>query len=239
MVVFASTWLSFNTVTGIVGMLRETESVYLALETTWAALPQIVETILRTGEERLQRDALWMVPQVLPPGFFLVTIWAMDLQTRFHRCHMTPPDNVEVWNGLMAVFWPWEEREMLPRRALEDQVQLELRQQLGAGMVPCVLRYGARENAGRSSIVKVVNESTLRQLQLLLAVAFAHTARGDRQPGTFLGGAVMVIVQHAPLSRGGERWVWQAVMRAEDGARYFAIASGPFLTVWDGVLSDL
>ena len=185
------------------------------------------------------RDALWIVPHVLPPGFFLVTFWAMDLQTRFHRCHMTPPDNVEVWNGLMAVFWPWEEREMLPRRALEDQVQLELRQQLGAGMVPCVLRYDARGNAGRSSIVKVVNESTLRQLQFLLAVAFAHAARGDRQPGTFLGGAVMVIVQYASLSKRGERWVWQAVMRAEDGARYLAIANGPFLTVWDGVLSEM
>lgn len=238
MVICNSTWLSLNTTTGVVGIVRETEPIYTALETTFAALPQYVEMMLRTGEERLLRDALWIVPQVLPPGYFLVTIWAMDLQTRFHRCHMSPPDNLEVWNGLIGVFWPWDDQEMLPRRALEDQVQLETRRQLGAGILPSVLRYDPHGEAGRPNIVRVVNESTLRQMQLLLAVAFAHAARGDLQPGTFIGGTFMLIVQYTSVTRGGERWAWQAVMRAEDGARYMLVGNGPYFTIWDGILSD-
>jgi len=119
-------------------------------------------------------------------------------------------------------------------------VQFETRQFLAQGVPPDVLRYDPHGHSGHPCIARVLNGSTLSQLQGLLAVAFAHTIRGVREPGTFLAGTVALTVNYnTHMSRRGDRWVWQVTTRAEDSARYLVMVSGPYLGIWDGVLSEV
>jgi hypothetical protein len=239
MVVIANTWMSIHTVTGVICVLKRTDQTFLALEAIWVGLLQHVERLLRGREQFLMVEGLCLVSEVLPSGYFLVGLWASDLQTRFYLCHASPPDDLHVWNGVMAVFWPWGEPEVLPRWAIEEQVQFDTRQCLAQGTQPYVLRYDPHGNAGGPYIARVANASTLNQLQGLLAVAFAQTARGVREAGTFMAGTVSLTVKYTRLSRRGDRWVWQVTIRAEDGARYFVLVFGPYLGIWDGMLSEL
>lgn len=158
-------------------------------------------------------------------------------------CAAQSGDDLEVWKGLVAIFWE-HPGDLIPGAALrsaqlklEADVQLAFRHCLANGGRFSVLRFEPGRQSGGRWLSIVSNLHTLEQLTNLLAAAFA----APRVPQTFRSLTVTLDLRCSARPTGSHllyRQVWRATMNSEDGARYLLVTNWPFFFVWDGVVAD-
>ena len=110
-------WIALDTATGVVTMA--TAAMHTALRELFQELPRHIHATIDNGSPELAiGPALWVTPVVLEGGYCLIAIWAAIHIT---RCHLrrAAGENLEVWNGLVAIFWE-HPGDWTPATALRD-----------------------------------------------------------------------------------------------------------------------
>ena len=238
MVVRQPLWIYVERRTGRINVVPAIALLHESLELLQQELPTHVRTILSSDPQRpLLHNGRWLVPTVIPPGYCVITIWSPDFQFRFHPCRASQPDNLQVWNGLMATFWA-DDDEQLPVADLDAQVQRDVRWHLERGGEFSAIRYRPAIGDRGPDIDTVANQATLAQLRDLLTVAFAHRRLAWNQPGTFAASTIRITVTPEPRGRLDNPWVLLARLYAEDGARYYILHHEPYFGTWDGILAE-
>ena len=238
MVVRQSLWIYVDSRTGRINVVPARALLHQSLELLQRELPAHVRTILSSDPQRpVLHNGSWLVPTVIPPGYCVITIWSPDFQFRFHPCRASQPDNLQVWNGLMATFWA-DDDEQLPVADLDAQVQRDVRWHLERGGEFSAIRYRPAIGDRGPDIDTVANQATLAQLRDLLTVAFAHRRLAWNQPGTFAASTIRITVTPEPRGRLDNPWVLLARLYAEDGARYYILHHEPYFGTWDGILAE-
>ena len=225
-------WIAVDVATGNVSIA--TVAMHTALFTLFQQeLPWSIHQAIATGAPLWSTTTSLVVePHVLDGGYCIVTILSADRRTRYHLCRAVRED-LEVWNGLVAIFWE-HPGDWIPGAALRSAqlklvvgMQLAFRRCLANGGRFSVLRFEPERQSGGSGssgsdgsggsggprLTLVGNLHTLEQLANLLAAAFA----APRVPQTLHSLTVKLEVRYGArptTSHSVYRLAWRATMHS-------------------------